>query len=274
MSVTDPGHARTVMDSVSGFLLDLDGTIYLGDDVFECSADFVSAARTSGRDVVFLTNNSANDATAYAEKLTRMGIPTDAVDVVTAGDATVDHLQNDHPGATVFVLGTPSLERQFAGAGIELVENGPEIVVVGFDTTLTYEKVKLACSAMLDGAALIATHPDLVCPTREGPIPDCGSICAMITAATDAEPVVIGKPYQTMADYAMRRLGVGDSASTAMVGDRLYTDIKMANDSGMTGILVLSGETTQDMADAASEMPDIVVEHVGCLTPLLRGNTP
>ncbi len=252
---------------IRAILCDLDGTIYLGEDVFPWSAAFVNAVRRSGRRIIFFTNNSSRDADYYAAKLSRMGIPCDRGDVLTAGDATVDYLRGQASVRRVLALGTRSFERELADAGFELVSNDPDLVVVAFDTELTYDKLRRACRALLDGVPYVATHPDLVCPTPDGPIPDCGAICALIRAATGREPVVIGKPHRGMVDAALARLDASPE-STCIIGDRLYTDIRMGRDHGLTSMLVLSGETTPEMLDASGDAPDVVSPDVGALTPI------
>jgi 4-nitrophenyl phosphatase len=255
-------------------LCDLDGTIYLGDAVFSWSAPFVQAIRETGRRILFFTNNSARNAAYYAAKLTSMGISCGANDVITSGDATISHLTLHHAGARVLVLGTQSFRDEVIAAGLTIVEHEdecPDAVVVAFDTSLTYDRVRAACRSIDQGAAFIATHPDLVCPDPSGPIPDCGSICAMISAATGIEPTVIGKPYRGMVDTAIDRLGVTTDAM-AIVGDRIYTDMQMGFDNELTTILVLSGEADAGDVALMDRHPHIVVENVDNLTESLRAN--
>ena len=254
---------------IRAVLCDLDGTIYLGDDVFPWSAAFVHAVRNSGRRIIFFTNNSSRDAEHYAAKLSRMGIPCDRGDVLTAGDATVDYLRGQASVRRVLALGTRSFECELADAGFELVAQAPDVVVVAFDTELTYDKLRRACRALLDGVPYVATHPDLVCPTPDGPIPDCGAICALIRAATGREPVVIGKPHRGMVDAALARLGALPE-HTCIIGDRLYTDVRMGRDHGLTSILVLSGETTLEMLGATGDAPDIVLPDAGALAAIFN----
>lgn len=162
-------------------------------------------------------------------------------------------------------MGTPALEEEFRAAGFILTEKDPEIVVLGFDLTLTYEKLERACFFIRQGLPFIATHPDLNCPTPEGPIPDCGSMIALITASTGVKPKIIGKPFPEMIEALRERYGLEDPSTVAMVGDRLYTDIAMGNAAGITSILVLSGETKLEDVDAtnAETRPDVIVENLG-----------
>ncbi len=256
--------------AVRAILCDLDGTIYLGDSVFPWSVQFVDRVRETGRRILFFTNNSARDGDHYARKLTTMGIPCGASDIITSGDATVDYLRRSHENETVLALGTPAFEVQIDSAGIQRVsseDDNPDVVVVAFDLNLTYEKLRAACRSIDRGAAFVATHPDYVCPDPDGPIPDCGAICAAVTSATGVTPTVIGKPHSAMVDAALGRLGV-DAKDAAIAGDRLYTDIRMGRDFGLLTILTLSGETTLEMLSDSDDRPDIVVENLGELTPL------
>ncbi len=244
------------------FLLDMDGTVYLGLNPIPGAADFIQFLRDSGRRFLFLTNNPTSDAARYAEKLCGMGIGAVPEEVLTAGAATADYLAHYTDHRRVFVLGTPSFEEELRRAGIEPVEGEPDAVVLSFDTTLTYAKLKQACLLLRKGLPYIATNPDRVCPTEYGYIPDCGAMAALIAEATEGRtPLFIGKPAPEMARMAMERLGA-DPARTAMVGDRLYTDMEMARRANMASILVLSGETTQDALDQAEWRPYFVFPSV------------
>lgn len=261
------------LSTIRAFLLDMDGTIYLGDRLLDGAAEFLAALKRTGRPYLFFTNNSSKDAGEYAEKLTRLGVETTPDQVMTSGQATVDYLRTKLTVKRALVLGTPSFEGEVTSAGIELVDGGkdtspPEAVVLAFDMTLTYEKIRRACDWIQRGVPFVASHPDLVCPTPEGPIPDCGAMIAMITAATGVEPTVIGKPYPAMAEAALRKLGV-QADETAIVGDRLYTDIAMGHAAGLHTILVLSGEATIQDFTASQQKPERLAASVADLTPEL-----
>lgn len=244
------------------FLLDMDGTVYLGPNPIPGAAGFIQLLRDSGRQFLFLTNNPTSDAARYADKLRGMGIEAAPEEVLTAGAATADYLARHTPHRRVFVLGTPCFEDELRRAGIMPVEDDPEAVVLSFDTTLTYAKLKRACLLLRKGLPYIATNPDRVCPTEYGYIPDCGAMAALIAEATEGRtPLFIGKPAPEFARMAMERLGA-DPALTAMVGDRIYTDMEMARRAAMASILVLSGETTQDALDHAEWRPDFVFPSV------------
>jgi len=254
-----PSRQKTgaMMNTVDGFLLDLDGTCYLGNRVIEGAPEFVRRCREQGKRVLWLTNNCSRSAASYAAKLQRFGFPADPSDIFTSGEATTLLLRAEGV-SRVFLIGTPSLEQEFRDSGIALTAVDPERVVVAFDLGLTYEKLKDACRLVRAGVPFIATHPDLNCPTEEGPIPDCGAVCALVTAATGIRPRVVGKPEAGMAEAAARRIGLPPER-LAMVGDRLYTDVRMALENRMVAVLVLSGETTRDDLAASPYRPHHVV---------------
>jgi 4-nitrophenyl phosphatase len=251
---------------------DLDGTLYLGSNLLPGALRFIDAVRESGRHILFLTNNSSRNTDAYRRKLAGMGVDAAREEIMTSTDATVDYLREHHEGATLMLLGTRDFESEIEAVGFTHVrhENDrPEVVVVAFDTGMTYDKMRAACRSIDRGAAFIATHPDLACPDTDGPVPDCGAMCAMITAATGVEPTVVGKPYRPLLDTATRRFGV-DAQECAIVGDRLYTDIQMGVDFGLLTVLVLSGETTRGMLAESPVRPDTVVNGIGDLADSLR----
>jgi len=243
------------------FLLDMDGTLYLGPNPLPGAAAFVRFLQTSGRQYLFFTNNPTADASQYSAKLRGMGIEAGPEDILTSGEATARYLIAETAHRKVFVLGTPSFEAELIRAGIALDDKEPDAVVLAFDKTLTYAKLERACLLLRAGIPYIATNPDKVCPTNYGCIPDCGSIAELLRAATGREPRFIGKPNPEMVRMAMRKLGATPERA-AMVGDRLYTDMQMAYNAGITSILVLSGETTRDDLARAERKPDYVFESV------------
>lgn len=248
------------LDGVKLFLMDMDGTVYVGDRKIEGALEALDTIRRGGRKVVFLTNNSSKTAAAYVKKLSAMGYPATEKDIFTSGDATIRFLKDHRPDKRVLLLANSVVYDSFRQAGIPLVTEDPDIVLVCFDTELDYAKLTAACNALFDGKEYIVSHPDLVCPANPHSIPDVGSFMALIRAVTGREPdLVIGKPYSTMAkyveeDYALR------PEEIAMCGDRLYTDIKFGVDNGMKSILVLSGETDREMLSKSDVRPDIVLE--------------
>ena len=251
------------------FLLDMDGTVYLGSRLLPGSLDFLRYLGETGRDHLFLTNNSSRNANYYAEKLTRFGWPAKPDEVLTSGEATALYLGGLKPSARVYLLGTPDLEQEFAAHGFILTDEKPDYVVLGFDMTLTYDKLVRACDLIRAGVPFIATHPDFNCPTETGYIPDCGAMIALITASTGVTPQVIGKPNRQIIDAMFRKKPVARS-QVAMVGDRLYTDIVMGHNAGVVSILVLSGEAKRGDIDAAPVKPDFVMSGLAELHAALR----
>ena len=248
------------------FVLDMDGTIYLGERVFPDAVEFVKRAKDTGRRIAYFTNNASKNPDIYHEKLLRMGFDSERSEIITSGDVTAHYLLKHHPGEPVYLVGTPALAASFAGYGIPLSEEAG-IVVSSFDTTLTYKKLETACNLLRDGALFYSTHPDFNCPTETGFIPDCGAINALITASTGRQPVYFGKPYGYTADYISAVCGV-KREKTAIVGDRIYTDIALGRNNGMTSVLVLTGETKEADIDSTNA-PDIVLGKIGEIIPFL-----
>ena len=251
------------------FLLDLDGTIYLGRNAIPGSAEFILFLRDAGRPHLFFTNNSSKSAREYADKLTAMGIPSTPDEVLSSGEATVRYLLSETPHRRVYAVGTPSFEAELRGAEIEVTDTNPEAVVLGFDNTLTYAKLERACLLLRTGLPFYATNPDKVCPTEYGYIPDCGSMAALLREATGRTPEFVGKPNPAMVRMGMQKIG-GTPETTAMVGDRLYTDMQMAYNAGTASVLVLTGETKRADLEAAERKPDFVFDSVRDLHAALR----
>lgn len=260
---------------IGTFLLDLDGTVYLGGTLLPGSPKFIRALNRLGKRFIFVTNNSSRHGRAYARKITDMGIHVSDDAVFTSGDATVHYLKKHGFAPRVRVFGTPELETQFAVAGFDIESPNPAAVVLGFDLVLTYERLRDLCAWVRRGIPFIATHPDLNCPTPEGPIPDCGAIIAAVTASTGVEPTVIGKPHAAMVEALCARYDLNPN-SVAMVGDRLYTDVAMGRAAGILSILVLSGETAIGDLDGSPHVPDIIARELGDLADMLDscGRTP
>lgn len=245
---------------IDTFLLDMDGTIYLGDRLFDCTLPFLQLLRRQNKRYIFLTNNSSKNKTAYLEKLTRLGVPVEEDSVFTSGEATTIYLNAQKPGARVFLCGTPSLEAEFSEAGFVLTDSSPDYAVLGFDQTLTYEKLVKLCDFVHAGVPFIATHPDFNCPVEGGFIPDVGAMLALVRASTGREPdYIVGKPNRGIIDALARKYALALS-HMAMVGDRLYTDIAVGVNAGITSILVLSGESTKEDLAASPVKPSYVFE--------------
>lgn len=266
--------------------LDMDGTIYLGANLFPFTLDFLKDMREAGIGYSFLTNNPTKSVADYLKKLAGMGIEASEDNMYTTSLAAIDYIRNHYPGARrLFMLGTPSMISQFEKAGFESCsddsEDVPDALVVAFDLTLTYPRLCRAAWWASQGIPYIATNPDRVCPTdRKVVLVDCGSLCKCIEHATGRKPdIVLGKPDPNMLTGIMQRYDL-QSDEIAMIGDRIYTDTATAHNAGAFGVLVLSGETTLETALAVAEdartnpapeffPPDLIVRDVKELGELL-----
>jgi len=248
------------------FLFDMDGTLYLGDRLFGFTKELLATIREKGGRYLFMTNNSSKSVSAYIEKLAKLGIAADKEDFITSSQATAYYLKKHHSGKKLYVCGTKSLIDELEGEGFTVTTdlNDVECVVMGFDTELTFQKLHDVSYLLLTKKDLpyIATNPDLVCPTEFGAVPDCGSICIGIKNATGREPLVIGKPSPLMPRLAMEKWSVSPE-ETAVIGDRIYTDIKSGLSAGTLTVLVMSGETTKEILNASEDQPHIVLEDAG-----------
>lgn len=248
----------------------MDGTFYVGERLVEGALDFIELLRQQGRDFLFLTNNSSKDAQQYVAKLGRLGLPVPASRVLTSGEATASYLNDVRPGARVYVVGTPALEREFTARDFVPDNSAPDYVVVGFDTGLDYAKLWRLCDLVRAGVPYIATHPDFNCPTETGYMPDIGATLAYVRAATGRDPdLVVGKPNRLIAEQAALRVGLPLEA-LCMVGDRLYTDIALGAAAGLPTVLVLTGESRADEVSGAAHPPTWVFDHLGALAAYLR----
>lgn len=251
-----------VYEKIKLFLLDMDGTVYLGNKLINGSVKAIERMRTSGRQICFLTNNSSKSLVDYAAKLHGMGIPVSEQEIYTSGLATIEHLNTFYSGAPVYLVGTDSLKEEFCRGGIPLTEHEPEIVVLGYDTTLTYGKLVKLTKCVKKGVRFIATHPDVNCPADDVYVPDVGSFLALVEASTGIKPsAILGKPYRYMAESIMRRFGL-EASEIAMVGDRLSTDMAFAINSGFLSVLVLSGETDRAAYEKSGFQVDAVIESI------------
>lgn len=253
------------------FLFDMDGTLYLGDQLYPFTKELLATIREKGKRYLFMTNNSSKSVLDYVKKLEKLGIEATEEDFITSSQATAYYLKLHHQGARLYVCGTNSLKEELRKNGFEITENLEEVdmIVMGFDTELTFKKLEDVSKLLLTRELpYIATNPDYVCPTEFGSVPDCGSVCDMIYNATKKRPLVIGKPEPLMPQLAMQQYGY-KKEETAVIGDRIYTDIKSGLNAGVTGILVLSGETTQEILDASEDKPHMVLNDAGEMISML-----
>ena len=253
----------------------MDGTIYLGSRLFPWTIGFLKKLTDNGIGYSFLTNNPTRSLNDYVTKLRGMGIEATREEVYTTAVATIDYIKSHFPAARrLFVLGTPSMTAEFEAAGFEMcadsADDRPDVLVVAFDTTLTYPRLCRAAWWASQGVPYIATNPDRVCPTDQPVVlVDCGSLCECIAHATGRRPdIVIGKPNPDMLRGIMERYGLR-ADEIAMCGDRIYTDVAMARNAGALGVLVLSGETTLETAINSDPQPPITADTVDTFADLL-----
>jgi NagD protein len=259
------------LKNVKCFLLDMDGTFYLGDKIFDFSLDFIKAVKDSKRDYMFLTNNSSHNALFYKKRLSKMGLNISEKKIITSGIATADYLNKHYANKTAFLLGNDYLKNELEENGVQidnLIQN-PDYIILGFDTTLDYKKMTKVCTLARKGTPMIATHPDINCPTENGDIPDIGAIMSFVETSTGKKPdAIIGKPNHYIFDSIIKRANLKKS-EIAMVGDRLYTDIKSGQLNNILSILVLSGETNKQMLKHSSIKPDYTFENIGEIAKVL-----
>lgn len=247
------------------FLFDMDGTIYEENNVFDGTHQLLDYIAKSGGKYVFITNNSSKSVNDYITKVNGLGIKADKDNFFTSAQATVRYLKKRYEKPYVYCQGTKSLLTELSNEGIKVtvdVAAGVDAVVVGFDTELTNEKLRKTCQILSENEIpFIATNPDLRCPVSFGFIPDCGSICRMIAAATDKEPTYIGKPEPVMVDFVREKFGFSKE-ETVIIGDRLYTDIATGLNADVTTICVLTGEATTSDIENGEIKPNYTFESV------------
>jgi HAD superfamily hydrolase (TIGR01450 family) len=242
------------------FILDMDGTFYLGDHMIPGAGAFTESLAAKGLDFRFFTNNSSNNEEVCIKKLAQMGFPTKPGRVVLSNDVAADFLQTQYPGQGVYLLGNERLTFDLLRAGVRLVTNAPDLILLGFDTTLTYEKITKTANWLAAGVPYFATHPDKNCPMAEGFMLDTGSMIAMFEASTGRRPVILGKPARATVEYLCKRLQCRPQ-ELCFVGDRLETDIAIGANNSLPTVLVLSGVTSRADYDAQTKVrADLVAE--------------
>lgn len=285
------------------FLLDMDGTLYLGDDVFNGAIDFIHTLKGLGKKYIYLTNNSSRAGNDYILRLKKLGFPCEDENIYTSGMATAEYLRLRCSDRYIYVVGTETFYNELKSAGLkvfsskdydstdffgknnyglntlnsseqlreylDLNENTP-VVCVGFDTELVYRDLDLAVHFLRKDAAFVAANPDWVCPMPKGEVlPDCGSICALLTASSGKEPRYIGKPNRKMVDIISSMSKIPNE-KICCVGDRLYTDIAVAQNAGAVSVCVLSGECNETDIKEVSRKPDYVMDNVAELGSLIK----
>jgi len=264
---------KAIVQNLKLYLFDMDGTLYIGEKLFDFTADLLAAIKERGASYMFITNNSAKSVSDYVKKLKRLGIDADESEFFTSSQATAYYLKKHLPAARLYVCGTRSLKEELEREGFTVTDRLDEVdcIVMGNDTELTFQKLHDVSKLLLTRKDIpyIATNPDYVCPTEFGSVPDCGSFCDMLYNVAKRRPIVIGKPEPLMPMLAMERAGCTPE-QTAVIGDRIYTDIKSGLNAGAVTMLVMSGETTPEILSQSPDKPDLVLADAGELLPCLK----
>ena len=264
---------KQMLNQINLYLFDMDGTLYLGSRLFGFTIELLDTIRSKGKRYLFMTNNSSKSVEDYILKLEKLGISATRDDFITSSQATAYYLKRNFPNHRLYVCGTQSLKKELMMEGFVVTNKLEDVdcIVMGFDTELTFQKLEDVSRLLLtrENIPYIATNPDYVCPTEFGSVPDCGSVCDMIFNATGKRPVVIGKPSPLMPELAMAQHGFAKE-ETAVVGDRIYTDIKSGLNAGITGSLVMSGETTKEILDNSDVKPHLVLEDASAIIDAIK----
>ncbi len=260
---------KEILRQVKCFILDLDGTFYLGNKIIDGSLEFLEYIKSLGKSFYFFTNNSSRNASYYRKKLDKMGCSITEKNILTANQVIIKYLKKKN-NIKIYLVGNKYLRDDFVNAKLRMVDEDPDIVVVGFDTSLDYQKVAAACHFIRNGANFYAVNPDFNCPIENGFLPDCGSICALITASTGKKPIVFGKPSFYAVNFMKEHTGF-KGQDIVFIGDRLYTDIALGKDSDINTILVLSGETKKEEIAHSLIKPDMVFKSLKEIIPAIAG---
>ena len=258
------------MNNKKLFLLDMDGTIYLGNRLFDFSLAFFEQVNKMGARYMFLTNNSSKSSDLYLSKLTTMGIPATSDDLITSTHATARYLLKNFGQKSVHASGTEAFVKELSGLGVNVTNSmDAEVLVMGYDTELSFQKLENMCILLGKGVDYVATNPDWTCPTEYGYVPDCGSVAWMLNKACGREPVFIGKPMTDMVDMALERSGASKEEAI-IIGDRLYTDVACGLTAGIDAALVLSGESTEEDLKTSPHKPNYVFKDLSELLNMLK----
>lgn len=258
-----------VFDCTRYFIVDMDGTFYLDGTIIPGADAFLQHVQAKGREYFFFTNNSANNAVSCMARLEAMGFPVSEQQLMLSSQVAIAYIQANYPGKTVFLLGNERLTADVMHAGIPLVQKSPDIVLLGFDVTLTYQKIWDAAHFIASGALYIATHPDKNCPCEGGFMPDTGSMIELFAASTDRYPLVMGKPTTYTVDYITERLDC-KREELAFIGDRLETDIAIGVNHGIPTALVLTGVTDEAAYAHSAIKADVVVPSLSDLKEYIQ----
>ena len=254
----------SALENIEAVFLDLDGTIYMGDNLIPGAIDFLNRIEKRGIKRFFLSNNSSKSVGQYLSKLEKMGIPALKEEILLSTHDLLSWLSNENISQT-YLVGTEGMREMLEESGINTDSDEPQFVVLGYDTEITYEKLTKSSIYLHRGIPLVVSHPDMVCPSPDGGLPDTGAYLALFEATTGVTPKhICGKPNPGMILHKINELGL-ESNACAMIGDRLYTDMEMADRAGVHGILVLSGEATKNDAENASQRPSLIIDSVASL---------
>ncbi len=254
------------------FLFDMDGTLYLGDRLYDFTLELLNTIKKQGRRYMFMTNNSSKSVSDYIKKLDRLGIVATEDEFITSSQAMSYYLKNTYPNSRLYVCGTQSFKDELSYEGFAVTADAPtaDVIVMGNDQELTFKKLEDVCRELLTREVpYVATNLDYVCPTEFGSVPDCGSICDMIYNCTKKRPFLVGKPESLMPKLAMERTNT-PKEHTAVIGDRIYTDVKCGLNAGVLSILVMSGETDEQILQESQDKPDIVFKDCSEITEALK----
>ena len=254
------------------FLLDMDGTLYLDDQVFDHCLDFLNTVKAQGSRCLYLTNNSSKSVDQYVEKMARIRIPAVREDFFTSIDAACVYLRQHYRGRMIYALGTAAFTAQLKAAGFPVtdhLQDDVDCLLMGFDTELTFQKLEDACILLGRGVTYLATNPDWVCPTAYGYVPDCGSVSQMLANATKRVPRFLGKPEPSMALLAIEKAGY-QPQDAVLIGDRIYTDIACGVNAGITTVLVFSGETTREDLEKSDIKPTFSCQSIADVYEAIR----
>lgn len=266
-------------EDIKFLILDMDGVLWRGETPMPGLAQFFEDIRAAGIEAILATNNASKTVEQYQQKLARFGVDMPAERILTSAEATGDYLAESYPpGTAVYVVGGPGLHEAMTSRGFEVVTprqaregRAAELVVIGFSPQATYDDLAMAAHLVHKGARFVGTNPDVTFPSEVGPMPGAGALLALVSTATGVEPTIVGKPKPIMFEQALHRLNA-DKRDTAMVGDRLATDIAGARELGLQTILVLSGISTREEAANGPVEPDLILTDIGALADYLANN--
>ena len=260
---------KEIFENVKYYVADLDGTVYLGNELIDGAKEFFDLVKENGKDFYFLTNNSSNNSVVCREKLIKMGFPVPEEKIIVSTHVAINYIKKNYPDKSVYLIGNSRLLYDFEKSGIPLTKDMPDIVVLGLDDTLNYEKIRKGCNFIIKGAKFIVTHPDIKAPMGDDYMPDAGSMMALFSTCTGVEPLVMGKPEVYTADYLTELLHCRRD-EICFIGDSLAADIALGARHGMKTACVLTGVTTPEIYEKSNIKPDVCVDSIKDLCEIFR----